>query len=214
VKHQCPDEETLAAYFDGLLPPADEAALHAEMLRCPDCLELVGALGLVLRAEAPDAFARAPAVPEAVTRRALDLWPAEPDSSLDRALRIAVRWLGERLQPLTDALQPAAAPALAMRGAAQPAERDDLRYQITLGDLPLEIGLESDGPQRLALTVRPLRAPAAGTLLRLTTAGETRALSSLTADGATVPALAPGQYRLTVEHRNHPLGHLQLSLAG
>lgn len=206
MKHRCPDDETLAAYFDGLLPPDAEAALHAELLRCPDCLELVGALGVVLRAEAPDAFAAA--VDDPLTRRAIDLWPAERGPS--RALRLAVRWLGERLEPLADALQPLPAPTVAVRGVAPAGE--DLRYQVTLGDLPLEVDLEADGPQRLSLTVRPLRPPPTGTLLRLSSEGETRALSTLTPDGTTLPALAPGQYRLTVEHRDHALGHLQLAL--
>ncbi len=208
MKHRCPDEETLAAYFDGLLPAEAEAALHAEMRACPDCVELVGALGLVLRDEGPDAFARAPAVPDAVTRRALDLWPVDADPL--NVLRIAVRWLGERLQPLADALQPLPGAAVTVRGAA--GAPDDLRYQVTLGDLPLEVDLEADGPQRLSLTVRPLRPPPAGALLRLSAGGETRALSSLGPDGTTLPALAPGQYRLTVEHRAQALGHLQLAL--
>lgn len=209
MKHQCPDEETLAAYFDGLLDPGAEAALHAEMLRCPDCVSLVSALGVVLRSEDPVAWVAAPAAPADLTRRALDLWPAE--APVAAMLRIAVRWLGDRLEPLADALRPEALTAGLVRGGATGG--DDLRYQVSVGDLPLQVDLEADGPRRVTLTVRPLRPPPAGALLRLTTGGETRALSSLGPDGATVPALPPGDYRLSVEHRDGPLGEVALALA-
>lgn len=219
MTHRCPDEETLAAYFDGLLSPDDELALHAEMLACPDCLELIGALGLVLRDEDPDAWTTAPPVPAAVTERAVALWPdasagaLDPGRRPDGIVRIAIRWLGDRLEPLVDALAPLPAPAVSVRGAADSAgAREDLRYQVTLGDLPLEVDLETEGPQRLALTVRPLRPPPAGALLRLATAGETRALSSLTPDGTTLAALAPGSYDLILEHRDRALGHIHLAL--
>lgn len=209
MNHRCPDEETLAAYFDGLLPPADEAALHRELRACPDCLELVAALGLVIDADEPDAW-RSVEVPAAVTARAKALWPAEPDP-ITRGLRIAARFIGDALRPLADALAPMPAPAVAVRGAPT-AARDELRYQVTLGDLPVQIDLEPCGPDEAALTVRPLHAPPLGLLLRLSAEGETRALSSLDHDGATVDALPLGRYELSLEQGDHPLGRLQLDL--
>lgn len=210
MNHRCPDEETLAAYFDGLLSPTDEAALHREMRTCPDCRELVAALGMVIDADAPDAW-MAVEVPAAVTARAKALWPAEPrDNPVSAGLRIAARFIGDALRPLADALAPMPAPAVALRGAAT--ARDELRYQVTLGDLPVQIDLEACGPQEAALTVRPLHPPPLGLLLRLTTDGETRALSSLDRDGATVDALPLGRYELSLEQGDHPLGRLELDL--
>ena len=158
--HRCPDEETLAAYFDGLLPPIEEAALHRELVACPDCARLVAALGVVIEDERPDAW-RAMQVPAALTRRAQNLWPSEPiGQRVDRGLRLAARWIGEALQPLADALAPLPSPALAVRGAAQGAmAHDELRYELTVGDLPVAIDLEVDGPAQVSLTVRPLHAP-------------------------------------------------------
>lgn len=209
MTHRCPDEETLAAYFDGLLPPADEAALLHEMRTCPDCLELIAALGMVIDAEEPDAW-RHVEVPAALTARAKALWPA-PQGLVERGLRIAARWIGETLQPLADALAPAPAAALAVRGAAE-TPREELRYQITLGDLPLQIDLEVDGPDEFAVTVRPIQPPPAGLLLRVRADGETRALSSLGGDGATVDALPTGRYELSVEQGEHALGRVELDL--
>lgn len=207
TRHRCADDETLAAYFDGLLSPADEADLMREMRTCPDCLEVVSALGLVIADDTPDAW-KSVQVPAEVTARAKALWPAE--SVIDKAVRIAVRWIGEALEPLADALAPMPAAAVAVRGAA--ARRDDLRYHVTLGDLPVEVDLEVDGIDAVAVTVRPIHPPPAGTILRLTADGETRALSSLDGEGATVDALPLGRYRLSIEHGADPVGAIDLDL--
>ncbi|MEZ4471217.1 MAG: hypothetical protein R3F60_10530 [bacterium] len=210
--HRCPDEETLAAWFDGLLSPAAQDALCAELLGCPSCARLAAALGLVIEADTPAAFAAAPAVPAAVTRRALDLWPAEPAPAA-RALRLAVRWIQDRLSPLADALAPLPVAAGAMRGAAS-GPQDELHYQVRVGDLDLEIELGVDGPAHVALGVRPSSPPPAGLLLRLTAGGETCAMSSLTADGAVLDALPAGDYELCLERAGEALGQLSLSLGG
>ncbi len=210
--HRCPDEETLAAYFDGLMPPGEEAALHRELVACPDCARLVAALGVVIEAEAPGA-ADTWAVPAALTRRAQALWPSEPlVERVQRGLRLAARWVDDALQPLADALAPPQLATVAVRGAARPAAHDELRYELTVGDLPVAIDLEVDGPSQIALTVRPLHAPPPGLMLRVSAAGQTRALSSLTADGATVPALPAGDYELAIERPDGPLGHVTLAL--
>lgn len=211
MKHRCPDEETLAAWFDGLLPAADEAALLRELRGCPDCLSLVAALGMVVDAEVPDAWQQM-SVPAEVTARAKALWPVEP-GPITKGLRIAARWIGEALQPLADAMAPMPMAAVAVRGAAaEDLPREELRYQVNFGDLPVEIDLEVDGPDEVAVTVRPIHPPPAGLVLRLSAAGETRALSSLGQDGATVDALPLGQYELVVEQAEQPLGRLQLDL--
>lgn len=209
MTHRCPDEETLAAFFDGLLPPAAEESFLRGLRTCDDCLELVAALGIVI--DADDGLAwREQAVPAEVTRRALDLWPVE-DDALRRGLRIAVKWIGDALRPLTEAMTPLPPMATAVRGGDD-APREELRYQVTLGDLPLEIDLEIDGPDELALTIRPIHPPPAGLLLRLMADGETRALSSLDDRGATVDALPLGHYELSIEQADRPLGSLRLDL--
>lgn len=210
MTHRCPDEETLAAYFDGLLPPDAEQSFLRGLRTCDDCLELVAALGLVVDADVGEAW-RTEAVPADVTARARDLWPAE--DPIARGLRIAVKWIGDALQPLADALAPMPMAAAAVRSGAT-AAREELRYQVTLGDLPVEIDLEIDGLEELALTVRPIHPPPAGILLRLTADGETRALSSLGDGGATVDALPLGRYELSIEQADRALGSLHLDLHG
>ncbi len=190
--HRCPDEETLAAYFDGLMPPGDEAALHRELVTCPDCARLVAALGVVIEADAPGA-AEAWAVPAALTRRAQALWPSEPlVERVQRGLRLAARWVDDALQPLADALAPQQLATVAV-GGAPPAPPH-----------PQRGGGGSRGG-------RP-HAPPPGLMLRVSAAGQTRALSSLTADGATVPALPAGDYELAIERPDGPLGHVTLAL--
>ncbi len=208
MTHRCPDEETLAAFFDGLLPPDAEQSLLRSLRTCDDCLELVAALGIVVDADDGHSW-QTTAVPAALTDRAKALWPAA--DPIAHGLRIAIKWIGDALQPLADALAPMPMAATAVRGAAAEA-REELRYQVTLGDLPLEIDLEIDGPDELALTVRPIHPPPAGMLLRLTADGETRALSSLGDRGATVDALPLGRYQLSIEQADRPLGSLHLDL--
>ena len=168
--HRCPDEELLAAWFDGLLPPAEAIALQRDLISCADCTRLVAALGLVIETDTEAAWAAAPAVPASMTRRALDLWPTDPDP-LIRSLRLAVRWLGDALAPLKDALQPLPAPAMALRGAAAEGV-EELRYQVTIGDVPVEIDLEVDGPDQIALSIRPVSAPLGAYQLTLEQAGQ------------------------------------------
>lgn len=211
MEHRCPDEETLAAYFDGLLPPEAADALHAELIGCPDCTRLVAALGLVIEADTELAWMQAE-VPTSVTARALDLWPVDPDP-LIRSMRLAVKWLGDRLAPLADALMPMPQAAMAMRGAGDAGEGfEELRYQVTIGDVPVEIDLEVDGPEQIALSIRPVSAPPSGLLVRLQTEGETCAMSSLTASGTTLPALAVGAYRISLEQAGESIGALEIAL--
>lgn len=210
TEHRCPNEEVLAAWFDGLLPPADAAALQRDLIGCPDCTRLVAALGLVIETDTELAWLAAPPTPAAVTRRALDLWPADPDP-LIRSMRLAVRWLGDALAPIMGALQPLPAPAMALRGGSA-GGLEELRYQVTIGDVPVEIDLEVDGPEQIALSIRPVSAPPSGLLVRLRADGETCAMSSLTADGTTLPALPIGAYLLSLEQAGQAIGSLELAL--
>jgi hypothetical protein len=141
----------------------------------------------------------------------MDLWPADPDP-LIRSMTVALKWLGGALAPLRDALQPMPQMAMAVRGGTEAEAFEELRYQVTIGDVPLEIDVEVDGPAQVALNIRPVSAPPSGLLVRLQTEGETRALSSLTASGATLPALPVGDYRISLEQAGQPLGELALAL--
>ncbi len=101
-------------------------------------------------------------------------------------------------------------PALLTRGGTAAVE--ELQYELTVGDTTIALDLEVDGPGHIALTARPLSTPPPGLLLRVTANGETRALSSLTAEGATVPALPAGTYELRLECGDAVLGKIQLDL--
>ena len=217
MNHRCPDDETLAAYFDGLLPPGDEAALHEEMLTCSECVGLAAAIGLVVRDEPNDAFERAPVIDGAITEHAISLWPEAPLPDFGDMLRVAIRWVDDLIVPLTDALTPLGLSNAAVRGgpevrAADPSGADELRYRVTLGELSFEIDLEVDGPRQIALHIRPLTPPPSGLLVRLTAQGETRAMNSIGQRGTTLPALRATNYRLVIEHGDRALGHLDLAL--
>lgn len=214
TEHRCPNEEVLAAWFDGLLPPDEAAQLQRTLIGCPDCSRLVAALGLVVQTDTELAWLAAPPAPAAMTRRALDLWPADPDP-LIRSMRLAVRWLGDALAPIKDALQPLPSAAMALRGAAPDTEEgaEELRFQVTIGDVPVEIDLEVDGPEQIALSIRPVSAPPTGLLVRLRADGETCAMSSLTLDGTTLPALPIGTYQLSLEQAGSAIGELELALS-
>jgi hypothetical protein len=207
--HRCPDDETIAAYFDGLLSAVDEESLYTEMRTCSDCLEVLASVGVVVREAplVPSGFT----VPEAVTQSAVALF----DRFVEREslVTVAVRWVQDALMPLADALQPTMAPALSMRGASTHLGRfEELKFHVTLGDVALEIDLEVDGPEEVALTVTPTKAPPSGLLFRLAADGETRAVSSLSAIGSTVSALPPGGYELVLEQGERALGKMTLEL--
>ncbi len=206
--HQCPDEETLAAYFDGLLEQSDENQFLASLRSCPDCVEIVAALGFVIGAETEPW--KTTTVPASITARAKALWPTTEDP-VSRAMRLAVKWIGDALSPLAEAIQPMGMPAVAMRGAPAIAH-DELMYEVKLGDSAFTISVEVDGPAEVAVSVRALDPTPPGLMLRLRHQGETRAMSSLGSTGTTISALPVGTYEMTVERADETVGLLELVL--
>lgn len=217
------DDETLAALSEGLLPAAEAARIRAELAGTREGAELLRVIDELplLEAQAqhrPRAFR----VPARATRAAIDLWPAEASpaaakpnaaNAVTRALGIAVRWLGEQLAPLADALAPEAGLAVAVRGEAARADaREEWRWRVKLGPVGLILDLEVEGPQQVALTVCPESPLPLGTLVRLTRGDETRALSTLGPAGTRVGALEIGEYALTLEDGRHEIGRLPIHL--
>ncbi len=200
------NDELLAAYFSGLLKPTEERALHRQLRDDPEAARLIASLGLLIKEEDVQG-----SVPEALTRAAQDLWPEE---YLAQKLRLAVRWLGEQLAPLSEALQPVTPAHTLLRGGAAIAAQEELRYQLSLGELPLEIDLEVEGFREVSLAVRPLQSPQPGLLLRLSCSGQTQALSSLTQGRILMEALRPGDYELSLERGEQVLGQLSLLIEG
>jgi hypothetical protein len=218
IRHQCPDEETLAAYFDGLLAPEAAEQLREGMAACAECAGFAAALGVVLQSERAAHFETdAAPVPDALVTRIQGLWGDDREAVVASVGRIAVKLLGglQRyvLEPLADALQPAPSAALAFRGGATGARA--LRYPLTLGDLPLEVELSSEEEDFVEVRVRPLRPAADGLMLRLTDREETVALGTLPTAGTLLAAVAPGHYRLVLERSGAALDALDLEvLAG
>ena len=207
---KCIDEELLAAYFDGLLTDEQEDAVLRQALSCDNCKEALAAVAVIINEtdEVPAHFS----VPERLTDSAMALFDRRDEK--ESALKIAIRWLEGALSPMVDSLSPQPQTATVTRGAAAATSDyvDELRYNVTLGNLPLIIDLEVDGPDELALSVKPVKPTPPGTLMKLSCQGETRAISSLSADGATVSSLSPGRYSLSIEQSSQTLGKVAIEL--
>ena len=149
--HRCPDDEMIAAYFDGLLSDAEEARFLSQMNSCPECLQTLASVGIVLRET--DSI---PTLLLCLTRDCAGGCPIRPFHSTRKLNTIAVRFINDALSPLADALQPTMSPAMSMRSAAPDLDRfEELRFHVSLGDVALEIDLEIDGPDEVALKVTP-----------------------------------------------------------
>ena len=100
--HQCPDDEMIAAYFDGLLSEGEQDLLYGEMSACSDCVAMLASVGVVIREAmtVPESFS----VPPSVTAAAVALF--EHQESRESVISIAVRWVQDALSPLADAIQP------------------------------------------------------------------------------------------------------------
>ena len=207
---QCIDDEILAAYFDGLLTEAQEQTLHQKALACARCREQLASVAVVIREtdNMPSDFL----VPSGLTDRAVALFDDMRGTA--SKLKLAVAWLEGALAPLRDSLQPSLEAAIPTRGRSALAEQrfDELRFNVRLGETPFVIDMEVDGDHELALTVTPLKPLPAGTLLRLSCLGETRAVSSLGPEGARMMSLEPGRYALILEQSSRALGELDLEL--
>lgn len=201
MTHECPDPHLLGALFDGVLPPAEEEALHARMLGCPDCLALLAAVGLAVEAELLSA---PPPVPEAMLNRVKRMGVREGP------LALAVRWVSGLLEPVAGALAPRPLAAGLVRGGDAP--RDRLSYQVTLGDLPFEIVVSGEDDTHVTLSAHPVHAPPAGMSLKLSCDGQMRAFASLTADGTTIRGLESARYELAVELAGRAVGSLTVAV--
>ena len=213
------DDETLALYLDGRLTGPDLDRVHAALAADPQLQDELLQLAQVIADEPTQRFDLPPEREAALVEQAVALMAPRPS-----LVQLAVRWLGDQLQPLVDALQPAALPALSVRGhsvrghsarGAAPDQREaaeELRYLITLGDLPLEIDLAAEGPGRASIFVRPLAPPPAGLMIRLSAAGQTRAMSVLTGQGAALEGLRPGAYELQLEQSDQKVAMLKVRL--
>jgi len=212
--HRCSDDETLAAYMDGLLSPDAAAALRANWAECGACAAAAAALRWVVAAS-PARF-EAPDVPEAWTARAAGLFPTS-QAPLAAAQRVAVRVVRSVREALLEAvggaLQPMNEPALAFRGEA--AGQRALRYPCTLADHPLELELVAEEDDFVEVRVKPLRPTTEGLLLRLIEHEQTVALGTLPPTGTLLAAVPPGHYALVLEQSGARLDALELEvLAG
>ena len=210
--HRCPDDETLAGWFEGRLSVGQSDRLQREVADCPACARRV--LEVEVAFEPDEATIARVVVPSAVTRRALDLWPTEPTkatglAAVERMLRIAVRWVAGALEPLADELGPLEPLAVAVRGAGGPAE--ELRYELDMEGVRLTIDLEVEDADHLAVAVR-LDPPGQGATLRLVSGGDTTALASLGATGATLRRVRAARYDLVIEAPGAPTRQLVLEL--
>jgi len=212
--HRCSDDETLAAYLDGLLPPDAAAALRADLTECSACAAAAAAVGWVVAAS-PQRF-DPPAVPASWIARAAELFPTQR-APLAAAQRVAVRVVrtvrDAVLEAVSGALQPDLAPSVAFRGEG--AGQRALRYPCTLADHPLELELVAEEDDFVEVRVRPLRPTAEGLLLRLIEREQTVALGTLPPTGTLLAAVPPGHYALVLEQSGARLDALDLEvLAG
>jgi hypothetical protein len=212
--HRCTDDETLAAFVDGLLPADAADALRAELSTCGACAAMARALGWVA-AGSPLAF-EPPPVPSAWTARAIERF-ATREGAAARVQRVAVRVVravrDSVLETVAGALAPLETPAMAFRGG--PESQRALRYPCTLGDHPLELELVAEEDDFVEVRVRPLRPTGDGLLLRLVERDHTVALGTLPPSGTLLAAVPPGHYALVLEHGGARLDALDLDvLAG
>ncbi len=203
MTHECPEPQLLGALFDGVLPAAEEEALHAQMLGCPDCQALLAAVGLAVEDEM---LAAPPPVPEALLHRVKRMGARESP------LALAVRWVQGLLEPLASALAPQPLAAGLVRGGDSACDR--LSYQVTLGDLPFEILVIGEDDAHVTLVAHPVHAPPAGLSLKLSCEGQMRAFASLTVDGTTIRGLEPARYELSVERAGEAVGSLTVAVEG
>ena len=120
----CPDENLLAEYYDGILPPLDCDRVEEHLATCADCVRQLSALHTVL-VEAP----------QRVPRREIVLeW-------LRDGLRV-IRQTAEALRSVDLALAPV------LRSGAEPAA---LAWAAEQGDYTLRITLQQAAAQHLTL---------------------------------------------------------------
>lgn len=92
AKKSCPDEEVIADFLEGRLPPEDREKLDAHLSSCDHCLE-----ELIIAKKALRGAAESPTVPSEVTEKALRLVAERPIPVMEKSLMDSIIAGAEKL---------------------------------------------------------------------------------------------------------------------
>lgn len=177
MKTSCPDDETLAAYVDGLLSDPKRSRMEAHLSECDACLNSFSlTVGMVRGGGAALAVA-----PPEVTKTALNLIKCrEPRSAgllLEKARRSLIALNTEWVHRLPLSIRFAWQPAL-IRGGRKPMSDDLFRTRKGFKELDADIEIEKTGINSALIRLRISPRNGFGERIRVTLKRRERELCS------------------------------------
>ena len=208
MKHQCPDDLMLAAYLEGTQSSDFNENIVKIMNECNECRVRISELSKVI-SSVDENEASVARVPTAVTQRALSLF----DQVFEKKsmLTIAAALFSDGLKSLAEGVAPLSLSPTMLRGAAI---EDELNYQITLGNIGLDVQLVGANDDEVDLMVTPQGQLEDGWRIVVYKDEQVRSIAKLGIQSVAVSSLPAGIYRIALDKAGEEPHEFHLRLVG
>jgi len=153
MKTSCPDDETLAAYVEGLLTDQNTARMEAHLSECSACLDVFKVATLMARGAGP---AQLDAAPREVTQSALNLIhsrnPLSGGPFLEK-IRQSFGVLNARLLRLVPLSMRSDWRLAPIRGSKEAVSADLFRIKKSFKDFDVDAEIEKSGENRAHIRI-------------------------------------------------------------
>jgi hypothetical protein len=205
----CPDEEELASYLDGVLAETQRAQVESHLSDCSACLAEVCA------AYKTSSEGRKDTVPQRILERAMAIILADKGGDknfLNVVVQLALDCL--KLVSTSGELIPAEAPA-GIRGKDKESDAAVLQVEKELDQCTVAMEVERIERElcQVAVTVKPKQGMVAGGIRLSLLCGEREQASYLASQGTAIfERVPPGDYKLNVSDSGHSVGSIRLTI--
>jgi len=149
AKKACPDEEIIAGYLEGRLPPEDKEELDAHLSECELCLEELVIAGKALR----DA-AESPMVPSSVTEAAVRLVTRRTAGVAEKSLKESIVAYAEKISDYFRYSFPLRWQQATIRSSKIATAPDLVIIRKVFKEIEAEIEIEKTGEDKAHIRVR------------------------------------------------------------
>jgi len=201
AKKACPDEEIIADYLEGRLPPEDKEELDAHLSECELCLEELVIAGKALRAAT-----ESPMVPSSVTEATVRLVTSRSTGVAEKGLKESIVAYAEKISDYFRYSFPWRWQQATIRSSKIAAAPDLVIIRKVFKEIQAEIEIEKTGEDKAHIRVRVGEREKNG--IRVTLKKGEREISSqvLSAGYALFEDIPFGRYEIVFSNNGSELG--------
>jgi hypothetical protein len=213
-KENCPGDNVLSYYTDGILKEADKEKVEQHLLQCKDCLEMILLQNKVRQGEALEAV---PEAPSSWMEKAMDLVPAK--DARDGVFDIVLKFARETIEIITNPgnlLISYDAVPLPVRGERKKLPANFVNLSKTFSDIKCDIEVEkvADRHVNLKIITRDIKSELPAERLRISLFNPRKEIASFIAKkgDAHFEGLRFGEYVIKVNRQGKQIGRVSLEI--